>query len=111
MAKISRRASSRYAQEALELFAKLLRTARIERRMTAEELAERAGVSRGLIHRLEAGSPGTSLGVAFEVAAILGIPLFDAGQSMTANLDQTNLRLRLLPSAVRTSNRQVDDDF
>lgn len=109
--KLSDRPTSRYAEEALRLFGTLIRTARIERRMTAEELAERAGVSRGLIHRLESGHPGSSLGVAFEVAAILGISLFEADGALTTTLDQADLRLRLLPKAVRTSTREVRDDF
>lgn len=111
MPKLTDRPTSRYAADALRLFGTLIRTARIERRMTAEELAERAGVSRGLIHRLESGHPGSSLGVAFEVAAVLGIPLFEAEGSLTTTLGQADLRLRLLPKSVRPSTREVSDDF
>lgn len=111
MAKIVNRATSRYAQEALRLFGSLIRAARIEREMTAEELAERAGISRGLLHRLERGHPGASLGVAFEVAAILGIPLFESDQPLTLSLNQAETRLQVLPKSVRRPTREARDDF
>jgi transcriptional regulator with XRE-family HTH domain len=35
-----------------------IRSARIDREMTISEVAERAGVSRGLVHRIESGDMG-----------------------------------------------------
>jgi DNA-binding XRE family transcriptional regulator len=46
---------SRYAADAAILLGQLIRKARIERRMTVAALAERAGTSRGLLQRIEAG--------------------------------------------------------
>jgi transcriptional regulator with XRE-family HTH domain len=111
MPKLTDRATSRYAREALTLFGQLIRAARLERHMTSAELAERAGISRGLLHRLETGHPGTSLGVAFEVAAILGVPLFESEQRMTMAAKQTQTRLHLLPKTARRPTRTARDDF
>lgn len=46
--------------------------------MTAQEVADRAGISRGLLQRIEKGDPKCELGATFEVATILGITHFDA---------------------------------
>ncbi|MGV8847913.1 MAG: helix-turn-helix domain-containing protein [Propionibacteriaceae bacterium] len=40
--------------------------------LTAEQVAERAGIDRGTLRRLEHGDPGVSLGVALSVARALG---------------------------------------
>jgi hypothetical protein len=40
--------------------------------MTAGQLAERAGLSRGLIYRIEKGDLGCAIGAVFEAAAIAG---------------------------------------
>ena len=55
MAKPSTRTYSRYSRDAARLLGMMIRTARIESRLTIEELAERAGVSRGLVYRAEEG--------------------------------------------------------
>ena len=41
-------------------------------RLTAEQLAERAGISRGTLRRLEHGDPGVGLDVLLSVARALG---------------------------------------
>lgn len=53
MPKSSPRAYGRYSQQAVELLGQLIRRARIEARLTTQVLAERAGISRGLLHRIE----------------------------------------------------------
>jgi len=50
-----------------------LRLARLRRRLSAEQVAERAGVSRSTLHLLETGSAGTSLGKLVQVLAVLGL--------------------------------------
>ena len=60
------------------MLGQLIRLARISHKLTSEELAERAGASRGLLHRIEKGDPGCAIGSVFEVAAIVGVRLFDA---------------------------------
>ena len=50
-----------------------LRLARLRRKLSAEQVAERAGVSRTTLHLMENGSAGTSLGKFVQVLAVLGL--------------------------------------
>ena len=50
-----------------------LRLARLRRHLSAEQVAERAGISRSTLHLLENGSPGSSLGKLVQVLAVLGL--------------------------------------
>lgn len=50
-----------------------LRLARLRRRLSAEQVAERAGISRSTLHLLENGSAGTSLGKLLQVLVVLGL--------------------------------------
>ena len=106
------RVYSRYTNEVLQYLAKQIRMVRIERKMTARELAERVNISRGLLYRIEAGEPSCSIGVVFETAHILGISLFqsDYDQLIWQNKIVQD-RLALLPSRVHSSSIKVDDDF
>jgi len=112
MSKPATRSYSRYGREAVELLGHLIRNARIEREMTIAEVAERAGLSRGLVHRIENGDMGCSLGATFEVAAIVGVRLFDAEPTtLTRHLGMAREKLTLLPKAVRQSPKAIKDDF
>lgn len=112
MAKPANRSYSRYAREAVELFGLMIRNARVERGLTAADVAERADVSRGLVHRIEKGEMGSSIGVAFELAAIVGLRLFEAEPTtLTRHLSMERDKLTLLPKSVRTGTAKVKDDF
>ena len=87
---------------ALEVFGKRIRLERKLKKMTAAELAERAGVSRGLVQRIEQGNPSCEIGVAFELASILGVPLFDLTHSSLGDkLDSLKDKIALIPKPVR----------
>jgi transcriptional regulator with XRE-family HTH domain len=106
------RSYSRYSVEAVRLLGQSIRLARIDRKLTVGELAERAGVSRGLLQRIEKGDMGCAIGAAFEAAAIVGVRLFDADQSTMVSRVKSNEKiLTLLPQAVRNSTKAVKDDF
>ena len=112
MAKPDARPYSRYALEAAELLGLLIRDARTAQGLTVAELAERAGVSRGLVHRIESAEMGCSIGVVFELAAIVGVPLFEAEPStLTRYLAAERGKMRLLTKRVRKSTKAVKDDF
>lgn len=106
-------ATSRQAKDAILLLAAMIRAARMQRGMTAAELATRTGVSRGVIQRLEAGEGGTSISTAFEACLVLGIPLFDApGERLGAMLEQRQEVAALLPKrAFQASQSKPDNDF
>ena len=81
-----KRTYSRYAQEGLGLFGKSIRLGRMERRLTAQELAERIGVSRSTLQRIEKGDPKVEIGLMFEAASIVGVKLFDADEKSIISL-------------------------
>lgn len=94
------------------MLATLIREARIERRLTAQETADRAGISRGLLQRIEKGDMKCEIGAAFEVAAILQIKLFNADEiELPKQRQQAQEKLALLPKSVRKSRKVIDDDF
>lgn len=112
MSKPTSRAKSRYASEALALFGMMIRVARIEQRMTVSELAMRADVSRSLLQRIEEGDAGCSIGAAFEVAAIVGVPLIVEDPKVLAlKMAHYKEKIALLPKAARKSQQGVKDDF
>ena len=112
MPRPSTRAFSRYRRDAAALLGALIRRARLERKMTAAQLAERAGLSRGPIQRIEKGDPGCAIGAAFEAAAIVGVRLFDADQTALSGLIETNRTiLTLLPQSARAARIEAKDDF
>ena len=104
------RAYSRHTLEALALLGRQLRLTRIERKIPATELAQRAGISRGLLQRIENGDPKCEIGVAFEIATLLGVPLFDTG-SLGSHIQRIDDKLALLPQYARPERQEVDDDF
>ena len=112
MPKPATRPYSRYSQDATLLLGQIIKRARIERKMTASELAERAGLSRGLVQRIEKGDPGCAIGAAFEAAAIVGVRLFDADQAaLSSALSANAATLTLLPKSVRAPRIEAKDDF
>lgn len=112
MPKSITRTYSRYSRDAVALLAVLIREARNERKLTAQELADRAGISRGLLQRIEKGNLRCEIGAVFEVAAIVGIPLFESdGSALAKQLRQTKEKLAIMPKSVRKKSKKVNDDF
>lgn len=113
MTKPTQRTYSRYGRDATRLLGRLIRRGRIENGLTAEALAERAGISRGLLQRIERGEMGCAIGAVFEAAAIVGVPLFEPEPSaLAARVAEAGYTLTLLPGAVHgTVDKEVKDDF
>lgn len=112
MAKPKTRSYSRYTRQALALLGGLVRAGRIERHMTTRELADRAGISRDMLHRVEKGDPRCEIGVVFELATIVGVPLFEPELAgLQARDREMRARLALLPKTVRKESVEVKDDF
>ena len=97
--------------DAAKLLGGRIRLARRERRMTLQELADRVGVTHVTMRNVERGDPRVGLGVAFEAAAIAGVPLFSEDADRLA-LEQRHVddRLAVLPRAVRRAG-EPDDAF
>jgi DNA-binding XRE family transcriptional regulator len=105
------RSFSRTTQEVARLLGTRVRLGRAERRWSAQELADRVGVARDTIHKIERGDPTVGLGVAIEAAALVGAPLFsDDDARLRLELARVDDRLALLPKRVRHV-AMVNDDF
>ena len=50
-----------------------LKLGRLRRKLSAEQIAQRAGISRPTLHSIEKGSPGVSIGLYLQVLTILGL--------------------------------------
>ena len=112
MSKSKTRTYSRYSRTAATLLGELIRTARKRNKLTMQEVADRAGISRGLLQRIEKDNLRCELGTVLEVATIVGVRLFDADQStLTAHLHRTEETLELLPKSIHNKIKAVQDDF
>ncbi len=94
------------------MLGKQVRLGRKQRKWTEHELAERAGISRATLQKIEKGDLSVAIGLVFEVAALVGVKLFDEDRSsLLGHLARIDDKLAVLPSAVRKSSKIVDDDF
>lgn len=50
-----------------------IKLARLRRKLTMDQVSERAGISRPTLSSLEKGSPSISLGIIFQVLLVLGL--------------------------------------
>jgi transcriptional regulator with XRE-family HTH domain len=108
----SLRTYSRYGREAIAVLGQLIRIHRIQRKLSVLELAERAGISRDMMQRIEHGDPRCGIGAVFEAATIVGVPLFEADRGeLKMRLAEQAEKLHLLPKSVRKTKTTVKDDF
>jgi transcriptional regulator with XRE-family HTH domain len=57
----------------MERFGENLKLARLRRRLSAEQVAQRAGISRATLHKIEKGDPAVAMGSYFVVLNVLGL--------------------------------------
>jgi transcriptional regulator with XRE-family HTH domain len=106
------RTYSRYTREAGFLLGKQIRLGRKQRKWTERELADRAGIARATLQKIEKGDLNVAIGLVFEVASLVGVKLFDEElSSLRSHLARTEDKLALLPGAVRKRRKKVFDDF
>ncbi len=106
---MKQRAYSKYTEEALALLAAQIKLGRKERGWTEEEAAERAGISRSTLRKIEQGEHGTAIGLVFEVATLVGVKLFDDPVPIQTQREHVQNKIALLPQRIRLP--EVDDDF
>jgi DNA-binding XRE family transcriptional regulator len=99
--------------EAGVLLGKHVRLGRKEHKWTEHALAERAGISRATLQKIEKGDLRVAIGLVFEVAALVGVELFDDQHSSLVNhIPRADDKLAVLPSAVpKSRTASVDDNF
>jgi len=101
-----------HSRDAAKVLGSQIAMARRERRLTSANLAERAGISVITLRRIERGDLSVAIGSVFEVATLVGVPLFTPDRrELEAALDQAQRQLALVPSRVRVRNKEVNDAF
>ncbi len=80
----------------LEEMGESIKLARLRRKLSAEQVAERAGISRSTLWQVEKGTPGTSLGIYAQVLFVLGLEkdilLIAKDDELGRKLQDANLR-------------------
>jgi len=103
---------SKVSKIAITVLGQMIRTARLERKLSQQDLAQRLNVSRYTIMSIEQGKPNVAIGAAFEAAYILGIPLLaediDELKRMNAHLSRF---AAILPKKIRNKRGDLDDNF
>jgi transcriptional regulator with XRE-family HTH domain len=103
---------SRLTVEAVMLLGNQIKLARKSRRMSERELADRAGIARSTLQKIEQGNPTINIGLAFEAATIAGVPLYVPDASTLApKIEHLNDILALMPKQIRKKRREVKDEF
>ena len=106
------RAFSKYAKEAAFLLGQQIKLGRKERQWSEQNLAARAGISRATLQKIEAGEMSPSIGLVFEVAALVGVALFEQeSRGIATRIELTQSKIALLPKRINDKTRAVDDDF
>ena len=112
LAMMKQRAYSKYAKEAAFLLGQQIKLGRKERQWSEQNLAERAGISRATLQKIESGEMSPSIGLVFEVAALVGVPLFEQeSRAVATSIELTQSKIALLPKRIRNKTKAVDDDF
>ena len=106
------RTYSKYAQDAAILLGKQIKLGRKQRKWTEHNLAERAGISRATLQKIENGEMSCAIGSVFEVATLVGINLFENERlPLSKHIEQMRDKIALLPQRIQPKTRKVDDDF
>lgn len=106
------RTYSRYSREAADLLGKQIRLGRKQRQWTEKNLADRAGITRATLQKIEKGEMSTAIGLVFETAALVGVKLFESDRlAVSRQIEQTQDKIALLPQRIKPKKRTVHDDF
>jgi transcriptional regulator with XRE-family HTH domain len=104
-------ASPAAVEEALIRLGRNIRTARLRRRLTRKDLAERIGISRQVLAQIEKGKPTTAVAAYLGALWALGLlnQLKDVADPDRDEEGKTLERARSPKSAPK--RRKMDDDF
>lgn len=106
------RTYSKYSCDAVTLLGQLIKLGRKQRKWTEQNLAERAGISRATLQKIENGEMSCAIGLVFEVAALVGVNLFEQERiPLSASIEHTRDKIAVLPKRIHPTAMDVDDEF
>lgn len=107
-------------KQALQAFGKLLALCRKERQWRQIDIANRIGISRQTIARIEKGDPSISIGLYFAAAWLLDLPIFPGVESDSSSSSQAlNKLFEVLfevlkdkyPQRIIKPEKKIENDF
>ncbi len=99
-------------EQALTTLGRNIRTARLRRRLSHKQLAEKVGMSRYLMADIEAGKPTTA--VAAYIGTLWALGLLDGVEALAhpdQDLEGKALEAARRPTTAPKRGRALDDDF
>ncbi len=106
------RTYSKYALEAVTLLGEHIKLGRKQRKWSEKNLAERAGISRATLQKIERGEMSSAIGLVFEVATLVGVNLFEQDKlPLSRHIEQTRDKIAVLPKRIKVKTKIVHDDF
>ncbi len=106
------RTYSKYALEAATLMGEQIKLGRKQRQWSEKNLADRAGISRATLQKIENGEMSCAIGLVFELATLVGIKLFKSDNlPLVKHIEHTRDKIALLPRRIKTKKKVVRDDF
>ena len=98
--------------EALQLLAGSIKTAHLERHISMQNIAERAGISRDLLYRIDRRDPSCSIGLVFDIATLVFVTLFHRNyDDLIVKNKMVDDKLAFLPRRSGRVTVEMDDDF
>ena len=106
------RVYSPYAREGVALLGEQIKLGRKQRQWTEKNLADRAGISRATLQKIEKGDMSCAVGSVFEVAALVGVVLFESdNMPLSKHIEHERNKVALLPQRIKSKKKIVRDDF
>jgi transcriptional regulator with XRE-family HTH domain len=106
------RTYSKYAKETARLLGKQIKLARKQKKWSEKNLADRAGISRATLQKIENGEMTCAIGLVFEAAVLVGLNLFEQDKMpLSISIENVSNKIALLPRRIKSRVKAVDDDF
>ena len=107
-----KRTYSQYAQETAVLMGEQIKLGRKQHRWSEKNLADRAGIARATLQKIENGEMSCAIGLVFEVATLVGVKLFEPDSlPLSKHIEHTRDKIALLPQRIKATKKIVRDDF
>jgi transcriptional regulator with XRE-family HTH domain len=107
-----KRTYSKYTREAVLLLGRQIKLNRKRRKWSEQILADRAGISRATLKKIERGEMSPTIGLVFEAATLVGVNLFEQDKMpLSISIQHVSDQIALLPQRIQTQTKVVDDDF